>query len=161
MPVTLTRECFAPFGTVIETDGHPPLLINDGTAQRYDRLARATLARATDAIGLSIFVARGRRFPMPIQALERHPLGSQAFVPLDGSAYVIVVATDAQGRPTRPQAFMARPDQGISLDIGVWHHPLIALADSARFLVVDAITDACNVETATPDGAPYVLTRPG
>ncbi|MDB6011657.1 MAG: allA, partial [Gammaproteobacteria bacterium] len=37
--VPLTAAAFAPFGEVIETAGHLPRLINEGTSQRFDDLA--------------------------------------------------------------------------------------------------------------------------
>jgi ureidoglycolate lyase len=156
----LRPEAFAPFGRVIDTAGVKPIEINDGSALRYDRLAEATVLAPARCAGLSVFVANRRELPMPVELLERHPLGAQAFVPLHADPYVVVVADDVDGRPARPRAFMAEPGQGVSFGPGVWHHPLIALRDASRFLVVDAITDEENCDIAAPAGGPYRLPRP-
>ncbi|MEZ5657645.1 MAG: ureidoglycolate lyase [Burkholderiaceae bacterium] len=153
----LTHEAFAPFGTVIDCDAGTPLLINGGTAQRFDRLAEVGFNAPARGVGISIFVAGARTLPMRIEQLERHPLGAQAFMPLGGHDYLVIVADDRDGRPVAPRAFHARADQGVCFGIGVWHHPLIALHDHSRFIVIDAITDDDNLMLAEPFGARFLL----
>ncbi len=84
--------------------------------------------------------------------LERHPLGSQAFMPLEGRPYLVVVARRGDGRPGEPVAFMASGAQGVSYARGTWHHPLVALGERSDFLVVDRGGSGVNL-------AEYVWTR--
>jgi ureidoglycolate lyase len=134
----LTRTAFAPFGQVIETKGVQPYRINRGTTARFDDLARLELAQDGGTPLVSIF--RGQPFvpPVAIRMVERHPLGSQAFMPLSGRPYMVVVApAQGDGRPGAPLAFLARGDQGVNYSRGTWHHPLLALEGESDFLVID------------------------
>jgi ureidoglycolate lyase len=135
----LSAEAFAEFGEVIEataTARHYP--INQGTTMRYHRLAAVqTLGDGAEAI-ISIF--RGQRFQLPltIQTMERHPLGSQAFMPLAGQRFLVVVAAGGERPdPTRLHAFITNGAQGVNYRNGTWHHALLNLADASDFLVVD------------------------
>ncbi|MHA1536478.1 MAG: ureidoglycolate lyase [Alphaproteobacteria bacterium] len=137
-PNPLTASAFAPFGDVIETAGHAPRSINQGTTQRYHDLARIDTGREAGRPLLNIFAALPPPPPLWIAMIERHPLGSQAFVPLDGAAFLIVVA--APGEDPKADdllAFLARDGQGVNYAPGVWHHPVIALGRETRFLVID------------------------
>jgi ureidoglycolate lyase len=156
MPSTLTLEplnakAFEPFGEVIEPRAANAIGINDGTAVRHDRLARVQ----TDSDGeaaISLFVGQPRALPFPIRTMERHPLGSQAFMPLDHRAYLVVVARDnGDSYPQPPQAFLASPEQGVSFHAGCWHHPLLTLDQESRFLVVDRVGPGENCQTAQYD----------
>ncbi len=134
----LTRERFAPFGEVIEA-GHPEQrrIVNDGTAERFHDLANIDPGPQGRAI-VSIFRSRPRELPLPLVSMERHPLASQAFVPLSGRRWLVVVAP-AGGPPVAEGlvAFLASGEQGVNYAPGVWHHPLIALDAPSDFLVVD------------------------
>lgn len=142
----LTKAAFAPFGSVIETDGAERRLINGGTTERFHALAEVcALGEGARAI-VSIF--RGQPFALPIEIsmLERHPLGSQAFVPLDRRPYLVVVAPDDGGRPAQPQAFLASGGQGVNYAAGAWHHPLLALESASEFVVVDRTGPGENLQ---------------
>ena len=150
----LTRAAFAPFGHVIETDGAVHYPINNATTERFHDLAPVTGSKTL----VSIF--RGRPFapPIPIAMLERHPLGSQAFVPLDRRPWLVVVApTGADGAPGTPQAFLATGAQGVSYAPGTWHHPLLALEAVSEFLVVDHAAPGNLDEHAFTEG--WVIER--
>ena len=134
----LTAAAFAPFGEVIEADPRRARVINDGWTLRDHALARVD-AEGAPAI-LSIF--RGRPRPLRAELLERHPLGSQAFVPLGRRPWVTVVA-EAPDAPLR--AFLCGPEQGVQIGRGVWHHPLLTLA-AQDFLVVDRDRPDENLE---------------
>lgn len=151
----LTRAEFAPFGEIIETHGAERRLINEGTTERFHALAQAVTAGDGAHAILSIF--RGQPFapPVEIRMLERHPLGSQAFVPLDRRPFLVVVAPDAGGRPGVPVAFLARGDQGVNYAANVWHHPLIALDAVSEFLVVDREGPGNNLEEHFLTGTYY------
>ncbi len=131
----LRAASFGAFGDVIETaSARQTYAINEGTAQRFHDLARVE----TDASGgrtlISIFRAQARQLPFEIRMFERHPLGSQAFIPLLAQRYLIAVAASAE---VPPRVFLADAGQGINYHRGTWHHPLLALDATGDFLVVD------------------------
>jgi ureidoglycolate lyase len=134
----LSKEAFAPFGDVIETDGSDHFMINNGSTQRFHRLAEVQTATPDDKAIISIFRAQALRMPLVISMLERHPLGSQAFVPLLGNAFLIVVAPLGDEPDTaQTRAFITNGRQGINYHRGVWHHPVLTLEKQDDFLVVD------------------------
>ncbi|WP_225774922.1 ureidoglycolate lyase [Pseudomonas sp. Marseille-Q5115] len=134
----LSREAFAPFGDVIATEGRDHFLINNGSTERYHRLADVQLSGPEDTGIISIFRAQALSMPMPVTLLERHPHGSQAFVPLLGHPFLIVVAPPAQQPdPAAIRAFLSDGRQGVNYHRGVWHHPVLALHPLDDFLVVD------------------------
>ena len=137
----LSDQAFAPFGDVIEvSDAARHFSINAGYAERYHDLARVEVASAGGRPLISIFRARPRTLPLALTLLERHPLGSQAFMPLSGLPYLVVVAPAADAtRPdlSRVRCFRAGPGQGVNYAAGTWHHPLLALQAECDFLVVD------------------------
>ena len=146
-PVPLTREAFAPYGDVIEaSDAVRHFTINGGNTERYHDLAEIEPGPDGKVI-LSIFRGQPRTLPFAVEMMERHPLGSQAFVPLSGKPYLVVVAP--AGDPPGVDAlrvFMARGDQGVNYAPGVWHHPLLALDSVCDFLVLDRSGSAPNCD---------------
>jgi ureidoglycolate lyase len=146
-PQPLAAANFAAFGEVIECAGAKRLLINGGTTERFHDLARIDPGPAGRAI-VSIFRGQPREFPLTISMVERHPLGSQAFVPLQARPYLVVVAeSDAQsGLPGALHAFVAQGGQGVNYAPGVWHHPLIAVGAVSDFLVIDRQGDGANCD---------------
>ena len=137
----LTADEFAPFGTVIGTEGATRMTINEGTTERFHALAAADVAAGGGMAILSIFRGTRRPDPIAIRMMERHPLGSQAFMPLAVHDWLVVVApTDAGDRAPdfgRLRCFLARGDQGVSYARNVWHHPLLILQPRQDFLIVD------------------------
>ncbi len=133
----LTRAAFAPFGEVIETAGAEMRLINGGTTKRFHRLATTEVAGHDARIILSLFRGQPRAMPYTVDMMERHPLGTQAFYPLSGRPWLVVVAPDDNGQPARPRVFLAGGDQGVQYGRNVWHHPLMALDAVSDFLVAD------------------------
>lgn len=134
----LTAPAFAPFGSVIETAGHLPQSINQGTCERFDDLAPVDVLADGGRPLISIFKALPRALPHQVRILERHPLSSQAFYPLDGRPYLIVVAYEGgDGSPGRVRAFRAAGNQGVSYGRNIWHHSLLAICASSHFLVID------------------------
>ena len=138
-PEPLTAEAFAPFGDVIEvSDRARHFPINNGNTERYHDLARLDVTSSNGHAILSIFRATPRRLPMQLLLLERHPLGSQAFMPLSQRPYLVVVAgAGEQPDLSRIRCFRAAPEQGVNYARGTWHHPLLALDGASDFLVVD------------------------
>lgn len=154
----LTREAFAPYGDVIETGGAHAYPINNGTTMRFHDLAAVDVAADGGRPLVNIF--RGQPFapPLTIKMVERHPLGSQAFVPLDRRPYLVVVALAlGDGRPGRPEAFLATGFQGVNYARGTWHHPLLSLEAESGFLVIDRGGEGRNLEEVFFDGDGYLI----
>jgi ureidoglycolate lyase len=120
--------------------GHAPRRINEGTCERFDDLAPVDVLANGGRPLISIFKAAPRPLPFEVRMLERHPLSSQAFYPLDGVPFLVVVAEDNDaGMPwsRRIRAFHAAGNQGVSYRRNTWHHALLAIGQPSHFLVVD------------------------
>nr|WP_037341885.1 ureidoglycolate lyase [Salinisphaera hydrothermalis] len=134
--VPLSPEAFAPFGDVIDSRG-PCHAINQGKGWRYPDLAHVDVASEDGRTAVSLVACVPETTPVPLRLMERHPLGSQIFMPINGQRYLVVVAP--AGEPPRPdalRAFVANGDQGINYHRGVWHHPMIALDEACQFFEV-------------------------
>jgi ureidoglycolate lyase len=133
----LTRAGFAEFGEVIAVEGADHFPINNGTTERYHDLARIDVAESGGKPLVSIFRGQPRQFPFEVTTMERHPLGSQAFIPLSRNPYLIVVSRRDDFQPAALRAFLANPGQGVNYGKGIWHHALIALHEVSDFIVID------------------------
>lgn len=142
----LSKSDFAPFGEVIEKEGSNSFLINNGKCRRHHALAQADAIGADARVAISIFSGQAYSLPHEINMVERHPLGSQAFFPLGDKPWLVIVCPDEGGSPGEPQAFLAKPDQGINLKRGLWHGVLTPLFEASDFLVVDRVGDGDNLE---------------
>ena len=140
----LTAEAFAPFGDVIDTTGAPDKVINQGLCGRYHD--RARLSFGDGRAGVSLFNAEPRALPCRLEMVERHPLGSQCFIPMTAAPFLVVVAPDAGGAPGTPQAFVTRPGQAVNYHKGTWHGVLAPLSAPGLFAVVDRIGEGTNLE---------------
>jgi ureidoglycolate lyase len=149
----LTRTAFAPFGDVIELDGARHFPINGGTTERFHDLASIDVGEAGGRPIVSVFRAQPRTWPVEIAMMERHPLGSQAFVPLGSVRYAVVVAPAGEFDPARLRAFWVEGGQGVNYAKGVWHHPLLAFDRVNDFLVIDRGGAQPNCDEITLDAA--------
>jgi ureidoglycolate lyase len=144
---SLTRAAFAPFGDVIEMTGAEHYPINQGYAERFDDLARIDTDADDGETIVSLFRGRPRPLPIEIGFLERHPLGSQAFYPLQDRDWLIVVAQS--GSPPSAgtlSAFRASGRQGINYARNVWHYPLLVIEAESDFLIIDRKGPGNNLE---------------
>ena len=154
----IDAAAFEPFGDVLDASGGPSHLINDGACRRYDDRARLSVDPA-GRLGVSVFDSRCHTLPITVTALERHPLASQAFVPMSAEPFLVVVAADRAGVPDAPRAFVTGPGQGVNLLRGTWHGVLTPLGRSGLFAVIDRIGPGDNCEVYTcPE--PFVV-EPG
>jgi ureidoglycolate lyase len=155
----LTPEAFAPFGDVLEAAGEPDRLINQGLCGRFHD--RARLDFGGGRAGISVFKAEPRSLPYRLEMVERHPLGSQAFLPMSLDPFLVIVAEGQDATPGRIRAFLTRPGQGVNLLRNVWHGVLTPLRAPGLFAVVDRIGEGDNLEEWwLPDHA-YVYTNAG
>lgn len=142
----LTREAFAPFGQVIDIAGAVHYPINNGMTERYHDLARVELGGADPRPLISVMRGQPYALPLPLRMVERHPLGSQAFYPLSGRPFLVIVALDDHGTPGTPRAFRTAPGQGVNIAMNTWHGVLTPLEAASDFLVVDRGGPGNNLE---------------
>ncbi|MEM6711776.1 MAG: ureidoglycolate lyase [Pseudomonadota bacterium] len=144
----LTRETFAPFGDVLNVDGPPDKLINQGLCGRYHDRALIDVApdMGEGRTGISLFQAELRSLPYTLDMMERHPEGSQAFLPMDVHPFLVIVAPDAGGVPGEPAAFLTKPGEGVNYHRGTWHGVLTPLHGNGLFAVIDRIGTTPNLQ---------------
>ena len=142
----LTSDAFAPFGEVIEMEGAHNFPINAGKCTRYHDLAN--IETTGDKARPMISLLRGQPYPLPLELrmVERHPLGSQAFIPLGENPFLVVVAEETENGPGEPLAFRTRPGQGVNIGRNVWHGILTPLDGVSDFAVVDRGGEGVNLE---------------
>lgn len=145
----LTAKAFAPFGDVLEATGEPDKIINAGMCGRFHDLANLDFTGKDARAGISLFRSRARALPYTLDMVERHPLGSQAFIPMSADPFMVIVAADNSGAPGTPIAFLTGPGQGVNYHRNTWHGVLTPLIDNALFAVVDRIGAGGNLEEHT------------
>jgi ureidoglycolate lyase len=141
----LSAEAFAPFGEVLSVAGEPDRLINQGLCGRYHDRAKLDFGEGGRA-GLSLFKAQLRSLPYWLEMVERHPEGSQAFLPMDVHPFLVIVAPDEGGKPGKPVAFLTHTGEGVNFHRGTWHGVLTPLAGNGLFAVVDRIGTTPNLD---------------
>ena len=136
-PIPITSENFSKFGDMITTENIKPLEINNGYAKRFDEIAKLDTSSENGETTISIFSALKRSFPMKIDMMEKHPLGSQAFIPMKETTFLTLVAPEGEKLEIdKIESFIVPKGKGVNYKTGVWHFPLISTEDM-DFLVVD------------------------
>ena len=144
-PKLISKENFKKFGDMITTSGIKPLEINDGYAKRFDGIANLNTKKDNGESTISIFSALKRSFPMKVDMMEKHPLGSQAFIPMKETVFLAFVAPEGDEPDlNKIESFIIPNGIGVNYNAGVWHFPLIATEDM-NFLVVDRLGDGDNL----------------
>ena len=152
----MTAEAFAPFGSLIDFNREPDFPINRGMCDRYHALGHCE-AWGTDAKTIiSLGRARSYDLPLRLEMVERHPFGSQAFIPLDARPFLVIVAPNKEGIPGEPLAFKTEAKQGINYHLGTWHGVLTPFGEGADFLIVDREGQEYNTEEYFFD-KPYLV----
>ena len=156
-PKKITKENFAKFGELITTENIEPISINDGYAKRFDGIANLDTLKDNGETTISIFSAKKRSFPLNIDMMEQHPLGSQAFIPMKETTFLSFVAPNAD-RPdlNKIEAFIIPPGLGINYKTGIWHFPLISTEDM-NFLVIDRKGSGDNLKIQKLEDSQVVL----
>ncbi|WP_431223411.1 ureidoglycolate lyase [Serratia sp. L9] len=137
--VELTPEAFAPYGNVLQIEGSPFFHINDGKTERYHDLAKVEVSD-NHRVLVSINRSEPCALPMEFSVLEKHPLSSQAFMPMKGERFVVIVAEAGEGDDiplSTLRAFITNGKQGVNYHRNVWHHPLFAFGEVTDFFTVD------------------------
>ena len=134
----LCVDAFADFGDVIEFEGNSSYPINNGMADRYHALAAVETGGDETRAVVSLVASKKFELPRRVDHLEFHPHGSQAFIPLDSSPFIVVVcAAGPAPRLDRLRAFVTNGSQGINYRAGTWHHVLLTPYAAMRFVCVD------------------------
>ena len=136
-PKKITRKNFQKYGDLISVKKKKSININDGYAKRFDNLCRINTSSKKGKTIMSIFSAKKRKFPMNIKMMEKHPLGSQAFVPMNETTFLVFVAPKGKRPNTKKiESFIVPKQTGINYKPGIWHFPLIS-SKNMNFLVID------------------------
>ena len=136
-PIEINKSNFAIYGDLISTKNISPIDINSGYAKRFDNLANLDTSKDGGTTIVSIFSALKRTFPMKIDMMEKHPLGSQAFIPMKETTFLSFVAPQGKSPDIdKIQAFIIPPKNGVNYRPGIWHFPLISTEDT-NFVVID------------------------
>ena len=151
--VPLTKAAFAGFGDVAEAEGAELIGINQGFAERCNGLARVDVMAEGGQVNVSLFSAQARAKPIAITMMERHPLGSQLFYPLQDAPWLVLVCENPHDWTTF-RAFHATGRQGVNYARGVWHHPLLVQRSNERFIVLDRSGPGNNLEEV------WIATKP-
>ena len=141
----LTVGTFAPFGDVLTLKDTADKIINQGLCGRHHDLADLDFGPNGHA-GISLFDAEPRTLPLKLDMMERHPLGSQAFLPMSEHPFLVIVAPDEGGKPGKPLAFITSAHMGVNYHANIWHGVLTPLSAPGRFAVIDRIGHGANLE---------------
>lgn len=157
-PAPLTADAFAPFGDVVEASERAKVMpINYGWTTRFNALADVSVGDGRAII--SIFRSKPLE-PLVLKIFERHPLGSQAFMPLQGRPYLVAVAPAGDFDAAKVRVFRATADQGVNYARGTWHHFLLALEAESDFLVVDREGPGENLDEIELAESDWIVVAP-
>lgn len=149
----LTPEAFQPFGHVIQTAGQAPVLINEGNTEKFADLAKL-VAGEGGRMGVHVYRSQPVSHPVTVRMMERHPLGSQAFIPLHQRPFPVLVAPgSAKPDMTAARLFLSDGFQGINIGPGIWHHYQMSLGQVSDYLVIDRLGPGTNFEEYHLPGA--------
>jgi len=156
-PKLITKENFSKFGDMITTNDIKPIEINNGYAKRFDGIANLNTSKDNGETTICIFSALKRTFPMKINMMEKHPLGSQAFIPMKETTFLVFVAPEGN-KPdlNKVESFIVPPGIGVNYNPGTWHFPLIS-TENMNFLVVDRKGSGDNLVIENLDKEEVIL----
>jgi len=143
----VSKQAFEPFGTVVTIDGAEKRIINEGTTVRHHDLTPVDVGDEEGRVCVSLFRSDARPKPIAIRMLERHPLGSQTFFPLQAADWLVVVA-EGETAPDLGtlRCFRVPGDRGVTYAKNAWHHPVLTLVRQQDFLVIDRVGSGDNLE---------------
>ncbi len=152
----LSQETFQPFGQVIEMRGDFDFTFNEGRADRWADLANLDIDR-DGKLGISMCVSRPITLPYTLEMMERHPLASQAFIPMNSRPFIVFTAEDIEGTPFKPRAFLTNGKQGINYNRDTWHGVLSPIDQDQEFLIIDRICGSGNNLKTFQFDTPYLI----
>jgi len=156
-PKPINKENFSKFGELVTTEGLKSIDINNGYAKRFEEAVKLDTLQDRGETTISIFSALKRTFPMKIDMMEQHPLGSQSFIPMKETTFLVLVAPKSD-KPdlNKIESFVIPPGVGINYKSGTWHFPLISTEDM-NFLVIDRKGSGNNLKIENLDKDQIVL----
>jgi len=156
-PKPINKENFSKFGELVTTEGLKSIDINNGYAKRFEEAVKLDTLQDRGETTISIFSALKRTFPMKIDMMEQHPLGSQSFIPMKETTFLVLVAPKSD-KPdlNKIESFIIPPGVGINYKSGTWHFPLISTEDM-NFLVIDRKGSGNNLKIENLDKDQIVL----
>ena len=156
-PKLINKENFSKFGDMISTNNIKPINVNNGYAKRFDGIANLNTSKDNGETTISIFSALKRKFPMKVDMMEKHPLGSQAFIPMKETTFLILVAPQGDKPDLKKiESFIIPPGIGVNYNPGIWHFPLISTEDM-NFLVIDRKGSGKNLVIENLDNEKIIL----
>jgi ureidoglycolate lyase len=155
----LTRANFKAYGDVIEMDGAKHFPINGGKTERFHDLAKIEATGPNARVLVSLFRGQPYALPLELSMVERHPFGSQAFYPLNGKPWLVIVAHDGDDGAIEPEVFLASGSQGVNYPRNQWHGVLTPIGEPQDFIVVDRGGDGSNLDEHTYE-TPYLIMLP-
>ena len=141
----MNHGAFAPFGDLLEVSGEPDRLINQGLCGRYHDRANFDFGPNCNG-GLSLFDAQPRELPYSLEMVERHPLCSQAFIPMHQNPFLVIVAEGQDDEPGPVHAFMTQAGQAINFHRNIWHGVLTPMSTPGLFAVIDRVAEGDNLQ---------------
>lgn len=160
---SITAALFAPYGDLMSPQAVTQFACNQGRGTRFHDLApQLDVSDADGRAGISIYHIVASTLPFSLQVMERHPLGCQAFFPLNAHAdsrYLIVVAPAGAFDAQQMQAFIVPGALGVNYGKGVWHLPIVALDKATDFLAIDRIGAGQNCDEVTLDTPWQIVTE--
>ncbi len=143
----LTVEAFAPYGEVISKQQNKLLDMNGGMADNYRAVGHANTKADNGETVISIVVSKQYPIPFTMGVVERHPLGSQAFIPQSNTPFIVIVAEAGEWQGSESlKAFITDGSQGINYHIGTWHCPLLTPYGETDFICIDRQGEGNNCE---------------
>ncbi len=142
----ISQRAFAPFGSLIDFNREPDFAINNGKCDRYHALAHPEITGEDGHVAISLGRGTPYELPLTLEMMERHPLGSQSFIPLEPNPFLVIVAGDKDGKPDAPLAFLTEPGQGVNYHRNIWHAVLTPLEKRTDFVIVDRCGEGNNLE---------------
>ena len=147
IPEPLTEASFAPFGDVIELATAQQFQINQGLTTRFHDLLEIDASEQDGRAIVSVFRTDPLPLPHRVTVMERHPLGSQAFLPMDHEPFLVLVADNGDiVTADNLHLFITNGYQGINLRRNTWHHFQIGLGRQRDFFVIDRAGNGTNLE---------------
>ncbi len=148
----LTVEAFAPYGEVISKQPNKLLNMNAGMADNYRALGHANTQPENGETVISIVVSKQYPIPYDLKVVERHPLGSQAFIPQSNTPFIVIVAEAGDWKGSESlRAFKTDGTQGVNYYLGTWHCPLLTPYGEMDFICIDREGDGNNCEVIQLD----------
>ena len=138
---SINLDNFSEFGHIIHKDfAFEKILINQSTTIRHHNISDLALNNEDGISAISIFSGSPRSIPIEIKIMEKHPIGSQSFLPVQNIDWLIVVSKEKNDMPDLDamRCFRIQGDVGITYKKNVWHHPLL-VRKNQDFWIVDRI----------------------